>query len=234
MITTKDNKKDQIKEMFEVGAHFGYLKSRRHPSTKPFILGKKNNVEIFDLEKVSAKLQEVLDFVASVAKENKQILFVGGKTESQIIIKEIAEKIEMPYVAGRWIGGTLTNFDEIRKRVNKFVDLSTKRDKGLLGKYTKKERLLIERQIKKLDHTFGGIVNMNTKPAAVFIIDSDKEKIARDEAIKVGVPVISLCGSDCDISMIKYPIPANDSSVKSITYFTKEIAETYKSNKLSK
>lgn len=234
MITKTDNKKDQVKEMFAVGAHFGYIKSRRHPSTSAYIFGKKNNVEIFDLEKVSKKFQEAKDFVAQVAKSGKQILFVGGKIESQNIIREIAEKNEIPYVAGRWIGGTLTNFEEIRKRVNRFVDLSNQRDKGLLGKYTKKERLLIEREIKKLEITFGGIVNLSSKPGAIFIIDSDKEKIARDEAIKTNVPVIALCGSDCDISMIKYPIPANDSSVKSITYFAKEIADTYKANKLSR
>ncbi|HMO78932.1 MAG TPA: 30S ribosomal protein S2 [Candidatus Paceibacterota bacterium] len=231
MNTKIDNKKDYIKEMFEAGVHFGYAKSRRHPSVSKYILGRKNNVEIFDLEKVQEKLQVALEFVAKLAKENKQILFVGGKVESRSIIKEVAEKIEAPYVSGRWIGGTLTNFDEIKKRVNKFVDLSNQRDKGLLGKYTKKERLLIERQIKKLEETFGGIVNLNSKPGAVFIIDSNKEKIAREEAIKMNVPIIALCSSDCDISMIKYPIPANDSLIKSISYFTNLIAETYKSNR---
>lgn len=234
MFFTKDSKKDQVKEMFEVGAHFGYIKSRRHPSTMSYILGKKNNVEIFDLKKVEEKLQAAKDFVAKVAAEGKQVLFVAGKIEAQRVIKEVAEKIEMPYVAGRWIGGTLTNFEQIRKRINRFVELADQRDKGLLGKYTKKERLLIDREIIKLEETFGGIVNMDKKPAALFIIDSDKEKNAREEAIKMGVPVISLCSTDCDISMIDYPIPANDSSVRSISYFTNQIADAYRENKNKK
>ncbi len=231
MIFTREHKKDPIKEMFEVGAHFGYAKSRRHPSVMPYILGRKNGVEIFDLEKVSKKLQEAKDFVAKIAGEGRQILFVGGKIEAQRIIRDIAERIEAPYVAGRWIGGTLTNFEQIRKRINKFVELSDQRDKGLLGKYTKKERLLIDRDIEKLEKAFGGIVSMERKPGAIFIIDADKEKNARDEAIKMNVPIISLCSSDCNISLVKYPIPANDSSVKSISYFTNEIATSYKENK---
>jgi small subunit ribosomal protein S2 len=231
MIFAKDHKKDQIKEMFEVGAHFGYAKSRRHPSTMPYILGRKNNVEIFDLEKVEKKLNEAKEFVAKIAGEGRQILFVGGKIEAQRIIREIAEKVEMPYVAGRWIGGTLTNFEQIRKRINRFVELSDQRDKGLLGKYTKKERLLIDREIIKLEAAFGGIVSMERKPAALFIIDADREKNARNEAIKMNVPIISLCSTDCNISLVKYPIPGNDSSIKSITYFTNEIATSYKENK---
>ncbi len=234
MIFAKEQKKDQIKEMFEVGAHFGYAKSRRHPSTMSYILGRKNGVEIFDLEKVEKKLNAAKDFVTKLASEGRQILFVGGKIEAQRIIREIAEKIEMPYVAGRWIGGTLTNFEQIRKRINRFIELSDQRDKGLLGKYTKKERLLIDREIVKLETAFGGIVNMERKPAAMFIIDADREKNARDEAIKMKVPIISLCSTDCNIALVKYPIPANDSSIKSISYFANEIATTYKDNKNKK
>ncbi len=217
--------------MFEVGAHFGYAKSRRHPSTMPYILGKKSGTEIFDLEKIAKKLEEAKEFIAKVAKEGKQLLLVAGKPEARGLIRDIAEKIEMPFVAGRWIGGTLTNFEQIRKRINRLIELTDQRDKGLLGKYTKKERLLIDREIVKLEEAFGGIVNMTKKPGAIFIVDTDKEKNARDEALKTGVPIIGLCSTDCDITTIKYPIPANDSSVKSISYFTAEIANSYKDNK---
>jgi len=217
-------------EMFEAGAHFGFAKARRHPSILSYILGRKNNVEIFDLDKVNKKLEEAKEFVAKIAGEGKQILFVGGKKESQRIIKEAAEKIEQPYVAGRFIGGTLTNFEEIKKRVSRLINLTNQKERGELGKYTKKEKLLIEREIVKLNETFGGIVNMTRKPAALFIIDSNKESIARNEAIKEGIPIVALCSSDCDISQITYPIPANDSAVKSISYFTSIIADTYESN----
>jgi len=226
--------KDKIKEMFDVGAHFGFSKSRRHPSTLPFIFGRKNNVEIFDLEKVEEKLEEAKAFAATVAGEGKQILFVGGKKESQRPIKEIADKIDMPYVSGRWIGGTLTNFNEIKLRTKRLLDITDQRDKGQLGKYTKKEKLLIEREIIKLEDRFGGIVNFNGKPGVLFIIDADKEENARNEAIKEGIPVISLMSSDCDVTKVDYAIPANDSSVRSITYFLNEIAEAYESGKKAK
>ncbi len=217
--------------MFSVGAHFGYTRSRRHPSALPFIFGKKNNVEIFDLEKVVENLEKAKEFVKQIASQNRQILFIGGKKESQNIIRESAEKIDMPYVAGRWIGGTLTNFEEIRRRVNRLLDLTSQRDKGELVKYTKKERLMIEREIIRLEEKFGGIVSMDKKPAAVFIIDADKEKNARDEAIKNKVPVISLMSSDCDLTRVEYPIPANDTSVKSIGFFVEEIVASYQEGK---
>ncbi|NCS99107.1 30S ribosomal protein S2 [Candidatus Parcubacteria bacterium] len=227
MKTEENTKTSLIDRMFQVGAHFGFAKSRRHPSALPFIFGKKNDVEIFDLEKVEEKLKEAKEFVSKIASQKRQILFVGGKRESQGIIKDVAEKIEMPYVAGRWIGGTLTNFEEIKKRVKKLQDLTSQKEKGELGKYTKKERLMIDREIEKLQERFGGIVSMDKKPAAIFIIDSDKESIARDEADLNKIPVISLMSSDCDMTKVKYPIPANDTSVKSIRFFAEEIADAY-------
>jgi len=227
MKTEENTKTNLIDKMFQAGAHFGFAKSRRHPSALPFIFGKKNNVEIFDLEKVEEKLKEAKEFVSKVASQKKQILFVGGKRESQGIIKDVADRIEMPYVAGRWIGGTITNFEEIRKRVKKLQELSSQKEKGELGKYTKKERLMIDRDITKLEERFGGIVTMDRKPAAIFIIDADKESIARDEADLNKIPVISLMSSDCDMKKVKYPIPANDTSVKSIRLFAEEIADAY-------
>ena len=227
MKTEENTKTSLIDRMFQVGAHFGFAKSRRHPSALPFIFGKKNDVEIFDLEKVEEKLKEAKEFVSKIASQKRQILFVGGKRESQGIIKDVAEKIEMPYVAGRWIGGTLTNFEEIKKRIKKLQDLTSQKEKGELGKYTKKERLMIDREIEKLQERFGGIVSMDKKPAAIFIIDSDKESIARDEADLNKIPVISLMSSDCDMTKVKYPIPANDTSVKSIRFFAEEIADAY-------
>jgi len=230
MILNKSNTKTDgniVDQMFEVGAHFGYERSRRHPSALPYIFGVKNKVEIFDLEKVSQKLNTALEFVKKVASEGKQILIVGGKREASKIVKDAADKMDLPYVSGRWIGGTLTNFEEIRKRVNRFVDLTNQKAKGELAKYTKKERLLIERELAKLEERFGGVVDMATKPGAVFLIDSDKEHIARDEANQMGVPVISLSGTDNNFTKVNYAIPGNDSSVKSIKFFLEQFAAAY-------
>ncbi len=229
--TKNPGSKNKIDAMFSVGAHFGYIKSRRHPTTAPFIFGRKNNVEIFDLEKTAKQLEDVKAYIAGIAKTGGRILFVGGKREAQAAIKEAAEKIDMPYVAGRWIGGTLTNFTEIRKRIDHYTKLLSQKEKGELIKYKKKERLLIDREIAKLEERFSGIVSMDKKPAALFIIDADKEHIAREEALQTGVPIISLANTDCDYSKIDYVIPGNDSSVDSIKFFLNEVVESYKSGK---
>lgn len=234
MILSKNKTgKDQIDAMFSAGAHFGYDRSRRHPSALKFIFGRKSNVEIFDLEKTAQKLDEAKAFVAKIASENKQILFVGGKREAQSVIENAALKIDQPYVAGRWIGGTLTNFEVIRKRVTHYLDLVSQKEKGELAKYKKNERRMIEKEIEKLEDRFSGISNMDRKPGAVFIIDADRESIARDEAIINNIPVVSLSSTDCNFVKIDYVIPANDSSVESIKYFVGQIVEAYEEGKKS-
>ncbi|HJN62891.1 MAG TPA: 30S ribosomal protein S2 [Candidatus Paceibacterota bacterium] len=224
---TKTNNK-LIEAMFGAGVHYGYSKSRRHPSTSPFIFGAKNKVEIFDLEKTSKALEDSFNFVLSLGEKNKQILFVSGKKEAGSILRETAKNLGVSYVAGRWIGGTLTNFSEIRKRIQKFLDLQEKKEKGELSKYTKKERLLIDRDIMDLESKFGGLMDMQELPSALFVIDSEQEKIAVTEAQKMGIPVISISSSDCNIKGIDYPIPGNDSSLSSIKFFVSKIADAYK------
>lgn len=220
--------KKTVEEMFAVGAHYGYTKSRRHPTVLPYIFGSKGGVEIFDLEKTSSLLDKAQEFVSKLASEGKQILFVAGKRQAIGAMKDGADSIDQPYSIGRWIGGTLTNFDEVSKRVQRLESLLDQKEKGLLAKYTKKERLLIDREIEKLEDRFGGIVSMKKKPAALFIIDSTQEEIAHHEAGVTNIPVISLCSSDCDISKVEYPIVANDSSIDSIKYFISEIVSAYK------
>lgn len=220
-----------IKQMFEAGAHFGYSKTKRHPSVKPFIFGIKDRVDIFDLEKTNDSLEKVRDFVKTLASENKQILFVSSKSEARKAIEEGASLIDMPFVVGRWIGGTLTNYEQIKKRVAKFKKLQDDREKGLLGKYTKKERLLIDREIEKLGRKFSGLVSMNELPKAVFVIDPKKEEITISEALDKNIPIIVLANSDCNIKGIKYPIVANDSSKTSIQFFVNEIVSAYNEGK---
>jgi small subunit ribosomal protein S2 len=206
---------EQIERMFKAGAHFGLAKSRRHPSVKSLIFGAKNRVEIFDLEKTKDYLEKAKEFVKSIAKHNGMVLFVGGKSEAQDATRKTAEALGMPYVAGRWIGGTFTNFPNIRKRVERLEMLMDQREKGELGKYTKKERLLIDREIEKLQRFFSGITPMKELPKAVFVVDSRYEEIAVTEAHKVGIPVIALSGSDNNLKDVEFPIPGNDSSISS-------------------
>ncbi len=219
---------ENISEMFKAGAHFGFVRSRRHPTTKPFIFGVKNRIEIFDLEKTEPLLLKAEDVVTKLAAEGKTILFCGGKSEARGAVRRAALSVDMPFVAGRWVGGTFSNFESIRRRVQKYLDLTDKREKGELSKYTKKERLLIDREIAKLELLFSGLIPMTKIPDAIFVIDPKKEHIAVAEAHKMGVPVIALCGSDCNLKEVNYAIVGNDSSVSSVQFFVDRIIAAYK------
>lgn len=218
-----------VSKMFKAGAHFAFSRTRRHPTVSPYIFGVKNKVEIFDLEKTSELLAKAQAFIASLAKEGKTILFVGGKSEARNGVKSGALSINMPYVDGRWIGGTLTNFGQIRKRVEKMEKLMSEKEKGELAKYTKKERLLIDRGIANLERFFSGIVSMKELPKALFVIDPKKEKNAVKEAQDMGIPVIAVLGSDCNLKEVDYPIVGNDSSQTSVQFFIHEITQSYSS-----
>lgn len=228
---TKSNYGATIEDLLNVGAHFGFSKSRRDPSVKQYIFGTKNRMDIIDLEKTLSTFDKAMAFVEQISKEGKQILLVGNKKEARPLIVEAAEKIDMPYVAERWIGGTLTNFSEIRKRIARFEDLLSKKETGGLDIYTKKERSLLDKEMNDLNRHFGGIVKMKRLPAAVFVIDSDKESIAVAEAKKVGIPVVSLSGSDCNISAVNYAVIGNDSSVSSIKYFVDKLVLVWRNAK---
>ncbi|HEC32825.1 MAG TPA: 30S ribosomal protein S2, partial [Candidatus Kaiserbacteria bacterium] len=225
------NKEDVIGSMFEVGAHFAYSKARRHPTASQFIFGVKDSVEIFDLEKTKKLLDNALDFVASLAQDGKRILFVAGKNEARNVVQSNALSLDMPFVNGRWIGGTLTNFDQIKKRISRLENLISERESGELAKkYTKREQVLLGREIESLECTFGGLISMKELPDALFVIDTKRENIAVSEATKRGIPVIALMNSDCNLNDAKYPILANDSSIKSITFFVDLLSDTYKKN----
>ncbi len=217
-----------ITDMFAAGAHFGYSRSRRHPSIKSFVFGVKNGVEIMDLEKTSVELERAKEFVKTIAKTGKQILFVGTKNEGKKSLEDGALSIDMPFVAERWVGGNLTNFSEIKKRIALLEDLRVKRENGELAMYTKKERLLIDKDIERLERNFSGIVSMRELPVALFIIDPKKESIAVKEAQFLGIPIVALAGSDCNIKEVDFPIPGNDSSVSSITFFVGQITSAFK------
>lgn len=220
-----------IETMFKAGAHFGYTRSRRHPTITPFIFGAKNKVEILDLEKTQPLLNAALEYIKSVAKEGKNVLFVGGKSEARAAIKKAGLALAMPHVDGRWIGGTLTNFPEIRRRIEKLERLTTEREKGELAKYTKKERLLIDREISNLEIMFAGLGNMKELPKVLFVIDPKKEAIAVEEAKYMKIPVIALLGTDCNLKDVTYPVVGNDSSKTSIEFFVNEVVKAYEAGR---
>ncbi len=223
---TKPND-DNIRALFSVGAHYAYSRSRRHPSAEPFIFGSKNNVEIFDLEKTEEKIKEAEIFFEDLGKKRKVVLFVAGKNEARKPIKENALRINQPYVAGRWVGGTITNFSEVSKRVQKLDELENQKEKGTLEKYTKKERLLMDREIENLEKKFGGIRNMTDLPSAFFIVDIGKEYTALEEARQKNIPVVTFSNSNRDFSKADISIPGNDSVQKSIEYVVSRLTDAY-------
>jgi small subunit ribosomal protein S2 len=230
-MTDKKTTSTLIDSMFGAGAHFAYSRSRRHPSVTSYIFGAKNKVELFDLKKTSELFAKTLEFIKTLGKENKNILFVGGKSEARKAVANAGLALAMPYVDGRWIGGALTNFKEIRKRIEKYERLTGERERGELTKYTKKERLLIDREIDNLEIMFGGIVSMKDLPKAMFVVDAKREHIAVKEAQDMGIPVISLVGSDCNLLEVNYPIVGNDSSKTSIEFFLSTVVKAYEEGK---
>lgn len=228
MSKTKETQNPIVDALFAAGAHFGFVKSRRHPSAKPFIFGSKNNIEIFDLEKVEKELAKAVEFVESKGKEAAPALWVGGKSEAREAVIKAGHDLDMPYVPGRWIGGTLTNFPEIKKRIARLEELKEQREKGELGKYTKKERLLFDREIDKLTVYFGGLTTLKTLPKFIVVVDPKKEHIAVSEAHKMHIPVVALAGSDTNLYDLDYAIPGNDASRQSISYFIGKLVAAYK------
>lgn len=225
--TTTQPDNATIEAMFKAGAHFGYSRARRHSSVRPYLYGAKDGVDIIDLSETLRMLLAAKERVRELGKLGKNLLFVGTKPESKAVVEEIAKTIPAPHVSERWIGGVLTNWGEIKKRTARLKELSDKFAKGELEKYTKKERLLFEREMGRLQTEFGGIAMLEGLPGALVIVDPREEHIAVMEAKKMKVETIALLNSDCDASEITYPILANDSALKSVRYFLEELRDAY-------
>ncbi len=220
---------EMVDKMIATGAHFGFGRSRRHASAKPFILTNKNGTDVIDLSKTNEQVKKAITFVEELGKGKKVLLFVGTKPEAKIAIKSVAMSLNMPYVTERWVGGLLTNWNEMKKRIARRAELISKKERNELEKYTKKERLLLDRELDGLEVLFGGVSTMLKTPDALFVIDPRKESIAIEEASKMGVPVISLLNTDCSSQNIAYPIIANDASRKSVSFFIDTIRDAYQS-----
>ena len=222
-----------IEKMFEAGAHYGYSKTRRHPSVSTFIYTTKNKTDIIDLEKTEVMLNKACEFIKSLGSRNKTVLFVGTKPEAKEIIKNVALSLNMPYVNERWIGGTISNFTEIKKRINELENYREEDKKGGLEKYTKKERVVMAKKMEKLARYYSGLVGVKKIPDALFIVDARAEHIAATEARKSDVPVIALINSDSNIKGIDFPIVGNDAGMPSIKLFTTSISNAYKAGVMS-
>lgn len=218
-----------IQRLFNAGAHFGFKKSRRHPTVLPYLFTTKEGIDIFDLEKTATTVGDVKELLKQAGLAGKTVLFVGTKDESAKIVKKIAEQIEVPYVVNRWVGGMLTNTTEVKKRINRLEALNNETASGELErKYTKKERVVIGREMAKLIFNFGGIAKMAKAPDYMLVVDPRHDHIAVTEATVRNIPVIAIMSSDCDASKIAFPIVVNDALQTSVTLILEELASAYK------
>jgi len=217
----------EISAMFKAGMHIGYAKTRRHPKMRPFIYGTKNNVEVFDLQKVLPKFEEAKNVMRTLAMERKTILFVATKASAKDCIRKMAMELGMPYVVERWLGGTLTNFKIILERVQYWQDLERQQAEGEFKKYTKHEALKLSQQIEKFRYMFGGLETMSRLPHAMVVIDIKEEELAVREAEKKGIPILALSNSDTDPTHIAHVIPANDNAKSSIEFVCEALKKAY-------
>ena len=224
MIKENDLKLNTEK-MIEAGLIFGHKKSKTHPKMKKYISGVKNDIHIFDIEKTSEKLKEALNFIYELVSNNKTILFAGTKIQIKDILKDFANEVNCPYINERWCGGTFTNFEIVRKRIEYFKNLELKKEKGELEKYTKKEQMKLDKKIKELEKKFGGIKNLEKLPDAIFILDIKKDYTALLEAKKKGIPIIAIVDTNVNPDLVNYPIPANDDAISSIKYILDIVKE---------
>jgi len=211
------------KEMMNLGLHLGHKTSKRHPKMIPFILGIRNNISIIDLEKTKDKLKEALIFLDREISNGKNILFVGTPIQLKDLVKNIAKKSDMPYVVERWIGGTFTNFEQIKKRIDYYKDLEEKFAKGAFSKYTKKEKQKIEKELENLRKKFEGLKKVEKLPDIVFICDLVKNELAAKEAKKVGIKVIAICDTNSNPDLADFPIPASDDGRSAVEYILDKI-----------
>ncbi len=214
------NNKELLKQLLEAGVHFGHLARHWNPVMKKHIFAKRKGIHIIDLRQTVKAIEESGNFLKELASNGEFVLFVGTKRQAQEIIKEEAKRCEMFYVYQRWLGGTLTNFETIRKSVGRLKEIEEMEEKEYFQSLTKKEKAILEREKEKLHKNLDGIVEMNRLPGAVFIVDVKKADIAVREANVLKIPIVAIVDTNCDPEKINYVIPGNDDSIKSIRLIT--------------
>jgi small subunit ribosomal protein S2 len=214
-----------MKLLLEAGVHFGHQTRKWNPKMKPYLFGARNGIYIIDLQTTTKLLKDAHNFIAKAVSEDGAVLFVGTKKQAQDSIAEEAERCGMFHVCNRWLGGTLTNFQTIRKSINRLKELEEMKRDGSFSRYTKKEVIRMEKELAKLEKSLGGIKDMDELPSALFIVDTKKEKIAVNEGKKLGIPIVAVVDSNGDPEDIDYVIPGNDDAIRSIRLLTSIIAD---------
>jgi small subunit ribosomal protein S2 len=214
-----------LRDLLQAGVHFGHQTRRWNPKMKPYIYGAKNGIHVIDLQKTARGLVDAVRFTQQTVSHGGSILFVGTKRAARDIVAEEASRSQQHFINNRWLGGTMTNWQTVKKSIDRLVQLEKARDEGRFEVLTKKEALELSRDIAKMDKNLGGIKTAKGLPSALFVVDPKKEHIAVKEANTLGIPVIALCDTNCDPTGISYVIPGNDDAIKSIRLFTAAIAD---------
>ena len=215
-----------VKQLLEVGVHFGHQSKRWNPKMAKFIFGERSSIYIIDLEKTAAAMQEARDFIIELASKGATFLFVGTKKQAQEAIKKEAQRCGMFFVDRRWLGGLLTNFQTIRKSVAHLKGLEKMKKDGIFARLSKKEVSKLTKEIEKLEKNLSGVKEMENLPSAMLIIDSEKEETAVNEARRLDIPIIGLIDTNCDPDFIDFPIPGNDDAMRSISFITGYVADS--------
>jgi small subunit ribosomal protein S2 len=214
-----------MKQLLEAGVHFGHQTRRWNPKMAEFIFTERNGIYIIDLQKTVKKVEEAYNFIKEVSASGKDILFVGTKKQAQESIESEALRANMYYVNQRWLGGMLTNFKTIRKRIERLNELEKMEQDGTFEVLPKKEVIKLKGEMEKLEKNLGGIKNMSGAPGALFVVDPRKEKIAIQEAHILGIPIVAIVDTNCDPEEIDYPIPGNDDAIRAVKLLTSKIAD---------
>lgn len=214
-----------MRDLLEAGVHFGHQTNRWNPKMRPYIYGGRNGVHVIDLSQTVRYLAAALEFIRSVSARGESVLFVGTKRQAQEAVREQADRSNQFYVVNRWLGGTLTNFQTIRKSIDRLKELEKMARDGSYAKYTKKEVLRFEREKERLESNVGGIADMDRVPGALFVLDPKKEEIAIKEAQKLKIPVVAICDTNCDPDGIDFVVPGNDDAIRAIRLFATAIAD---------
>ena len=220
-------KSPSLQELLEAGVHFGHQVRRGHPRMRPYIYGAREGVSVIDLTQSEKLLKETSEFVYDLGKSGKVLLFVGTKKQARPIVEELAKELQAPFLVERWMGGFLTNFEQMQKNIKRLKSYLEQKEKGELSKYTKKEQLLLERKMDKLQRDFAGVMNLVSLPDAIFVVDAVSDNIAIREANRLNIKVAAIADSNSDPTQIDYPIPGNDDAIKSIKILVGAVASAY-------
>ena len=207
---------DLVRRLLDAGVHFGHQTKRWNPKMKPFIFGARAGIYVIDLEKTERHLKAACDFLEEIAAKGQRVLFVGTKKQAKPILEAEAQRAGMPYVTNRWLGGTLTNFQTIKRNIDRLRELRKQRDEGFFERITKKDAKRLSRQLERLEEHFAGLADMDRVPGCVFIVDTKREEIAVKEANRLNISIVAICDTNADPDRVTHPVPGNDDAIRAI------------------